>query len=237
MQAIIPAAGKGARMRPLTETCPKPLIKVAGKPLLEHVFDSLPEEVDEVVLIVSYLKEQIVAWGGDSFKGRRIIYREQANPAGGTGDALMCAKDVLKGKFLVLYADDIHGADALKKAVQEENSILAAYSPVPERYGAILLNENGALREILEKPEKSPTNLVSIGGFVMNDSIFKYKVPFSKTGELYLTDMFSAYAKDYTVRIVLQDLWLPVGYPQDIAIAEAILASRGFPIETASVTV
>jgi UDP-N-acetylglucosamine diphosphorylase / glucose-1-phosphate thymidylyltransferase / UDP-N-acetylgalactosamine diphosphorylase / glucosamine-1-phosphate N-acetyltransferase / galactosamine-1-phosphate N-acetyltransferase len=226
MQCIILAAGKGTRMRPLTETCPKPLIKVAGKPILEHVIDALPSEIDEVVIVVNYLKEQIMEWGGDSYNGRRILYRAQGNPAGGTGDALLCARDVLRGKFLFMYGDDIHGSEALRRAVKEEHAILATHSPVPERYGVLVPNEDGTLKEILEKPKNPPSNLINIGGFVINDSIFSYHVPLSTSGELYVTDMLTEYAKENPIKIIMQDLWLPIGYPQDIPLAEAILQAR-----------
>lgn len=226
MQCIILAAGKGTRMRPLTETCPKPLLKVGGKPILEHIIDALPDEIDEVVLVVSYLKEQIMEWGGEEFHGRRMHYRVQENPAGGTGDALLRARDILKGKFLFMYGDDIHGAPALAHAVREPHAILATHSPVPERYGVLVPHPDGTLKEILEKPKNPPTNLINIGGFVINESIFSYRVPVSETGELYVTDMLTEYAKENPVKIIMQDLWLPIGYPQDIAIAEAILEAR-----------
>lgn len=226
MQCIILAAGKGTRMRPLTETCPKPLLTVAGKPILEHIIDALPPEVDEVVMVISYLKEQIMEWGGEEFHGRRMYYRIQDNPAGGTGEALLRARDILKGKFLFMYGDDIHGKEALAKAVKEDHAILATHSPVPERYGVLVPHTDGTLKEILEKPKNPPTNLINIGGFVIDDTIFNYRVPVSDSGELYVTDMLTEYAKEHAVKIIMQDLWLPIGYPQDIPIAEAILEAR-----------
>lgn len=223
MQCIIPAAGKGTRLAPLTDTCPKPLIKVDGKPIIEHIFDALPEEVDEVIIIVSYLKEQIQEWGGAAHNGRRIIYREQANPVGGTGDALLCAKDILHDTFLFMYGDDIHGPRALREAVTHEHAILATHSPVPERYGVLVPNKDGTLKEIIEKPKNPPTNLINIGGFVIHESIFDYQVPLAPSGELYVTDMLTEYAKNHPVKIIMQDLWLPIGYPEDIQKAESAL--------------
>ncbi len=225
MQCVILAAGKGTRMRPLTESCPKPLLKVKGKPILEHIVDALPPEIDEVIVIVSYLKEQIIAWGGEEFHGKRMLYREQMNPAGGTGDALLCARDVLKGKFLFMYGDDIHGAPALKRAVHEDHAILGAHSETPERYGVLVPNADGTLKEILEKPENPPSDLINIGGFVINESIFDYEVPVSSSGELYVTDMLTEYAKANPVKILEQDMWIPIGYPEDIEKAEAVLAT------------
>ena len=212
-------------MRPLTDTCPKPLIPVLGKPILQHIIERLPVEIDEVVLIVGYLKEQIEAYFGTSFNGRRIVYRAQENFAGGTGDALLCAKDVLKNKFLFMYGDDIHGRDALSLAIKEDHAILSTHSDTPERFGVLIPNAEGMLEAIIEKPEIPPSNLINIGGFVMNESIFEYMVPVSKSGELYVTDMFTEYAKHNPVKIITQDVWIPIGYPEDIEKAEKALTS------------
>lgn len=227
MQCVILCAGKGIRMRPLTDTCPKPLIHVAGKPILQHIVEALPEEVDELVLIVGYLKEQIIAYCGNEHEGKRVVYREQENHAGGTGDALMCARDVLTGKFLFMYGDDIHGSTTLARAVQYDYAILGTYSDTPERYGVLIPNEDGTLKAILEKPKNPPSNLINIGGFVIDESIFAYAVPKSDTGELYVTDMLTQFAQDHPVHILEQELWIPVGYPEDVKKAETILTMLG----------
>lgn len=223
MQCVIICAGKGTRMRPLTDTLPKPMILVCGKPILQHIVEALPEEIDELILVVGYLKEQIEAFCGSEFLGKKVQYVTQDNFAGGTGDALLRAKDLLKGKFLFMYADDIHGKEALAKVVKEEHAMLGMHSDTPERFGVIEQNSDGSLNQIVEKPEHPTSNLVNIGGFVVNDSIFTYTVPVSESGELYVTDMLNAYAKDNQVKIVEQDVWLPIGYPEHIVEAEAVL--------------
>ncbi len=222
MQCVILAAGKGMRMRPLTDTCPKPLINICGKPILQHIVESLPKEIDELVLIVGYLKEQIMATCGSEYLGKKVTYCEQKNFAGGTGDALMCAKDVLHGKFLFMYGDDIHGKGTLAEAMKYEHAIIGARSLTPEKYGVLIPNEDGTLQTILEKPTNPTSNLINIGGFVINDSIFKYSVPVSHLGEHLVTDMLTEYAKDNAVKILEQDLWVPIGYPEDIKKAEAV---------------
>jgi len=224
MQCVIVCAGKGTRMSPLTDNTPKPLLFVHGKPILAHIIESLPIEITEVVLIVGYLKEQIIAHCGNEYLGKKVTYCEQKNFAGGTGDALMCAKGVLRGKFLFMYGDDIHGAAALKRAVACNHAILGTHSETPERFGVLVANEDGTLKAILEKPKNPPSNLINIGGFVINDSIFNYSVPVSTLGELLVTDMLTEYAKDNPVQILEQDTWIPIGYPEDIARAEAILS-------------
>jgi len=211
-------------MLPLTEHTPKPLIKVCGKPIIQHVVEALPAEIDELVLVVGYLQEQIREYCTSEFLGKKVQYVTQQNFSGGTGDALMCAKDLIKGRFLFMYADDIHGSEALKKAVACEHAILAAYTDTPECFGVLLANKDGTLSEILEKPKNPPSNMVNIGGLVLTDSVFKYVVPVSEEhGELIVTDMVTAYAKDNPVSIVMQEMWMPVGKPEDITKAEAVL--------------
>lgn len=214
-------------MRPLTEHTPKPLIPVCGKPLLQHVVEALPSSVDELVLIVGYLEEQIRDFCGEEYLGRKVGYVTQNNFSGGTGDALMYAKDMVQGKFMCMYADDIHGAPALQAASEEEYAILGTYSATPEHFGVLVGNEDGTLKEILEKPKNPPSNIVNIGGFVLDESIFNYEVHVSaEHGELLLTDMVTAFAKDHSVKIMSQDVWIPVGRPEDIKKAEEALCPK-----------
>lgn len=222
MQCVIICAGKGTRMRPLTETKPKPLIEVCGKSLLQHVVEALPREIDEIILVVGYLQEQIRDHCGEEFCGKRVRYVEQENFSGGTGDALLCARDMLHGRFMFMYADDIHGAEALQEAVAHDYAILGTYSDHPEDFGVLYKNEDGTLKAIIEKPKNPESNIVNIGGFVLDTRIFEYSVSVSEEhGELLVTDMFTQYAQDYPVRIVEQDVWIPVGRPEDIEKAEA----------------
>jgi len=224
MQCVIICAGKGTRMRPLTEHLPKPLIEVCDKPLIQHVVEALPKEVDELILVVGYLQEQIRAYCGNTFLEKKVTYVEQSDYSGGTGAALLCAKELLHGRFMLMYADDIHGADALREAVTYEHAILAAMSDHPEDFGVLVKNDDGTMQSIIEKPQNPPSNLVNIGGFVLDTHIFEYEVAVSSdSGELYVTDMFTQYAQDYPVQIVKQDLWIPVGKPEDIHKAAEIL--------------
>ena len=226
MQCVILCAGKGTRMHPLTVNSPKPLIEVLGKPILEYIVEALPSEVDELVLIVGYRKEQIIDFCDSEYLGKKVTYCEQENFAGGTGDALMCAKNILHGKFLFMYGDDIHGKETLMRAVTYDHAILGTYSETPERYGVLVPHEDGTLKAILEKPQNPPSSLINIGGYVLNDSIFNYVVPLSPSGELYVTDMVTEYAKVNPVQILEQDLWIPIGYPEDIGKAEEILTTQ-----------
>lgn len=223
MQCVLICAGKGTRMRPLTETTPKPLIPVCGKPVLQHIIEALPPEIDELVLVVGYLKEQIKAYCGDEYLGKRVRYCEQEDFAAGTGDALWCAKDLLHDTFLFMYADDIHGAPALQSIVREKHAMLAQRSDTPERFGVLVQNEDGTLKEIIEKPEHPQSDLVNVGGFLFTEAIFSYYDKIQKKDDSYLVELVEAYAAEHPVKVIVQDSWLPIGYPEHIAAAEAVL--------------
>ncbi len=226
MQCVILVAGEGTRMRPLTLEKPKPLIEVYGKPILWHIVEALPSVIDEIILVVSYKREMIREYCGKDFLGRKVRYIVQENPKGGTGDALMQAKGVVKRKFLIMYGDDIHGADALSQVVERESGMLAIHSDVPQHYGVLDLNADGTLRSIVEKPENPPSDLINIGGFVVSDDIFAHEPSVSHLGEVLLTDMVTEYAKHHPVSVIEQSLWLPLGRPEDIAKAEAVLCPK-----------
>ncbi len=226
MQCVILAAGKGTRLRPLTEDTPKPLIKVCGRTLLQYIVAALPDVVDEIILVVNYLEEQIREYCGEEFGGRRVRYVRQENAAGGTGEALLCARPYLRGRFLFMYADDIHGHEALATVVSHPYAILSAWSDEPQNFGVLIINPDGTLKAIEEKPVVPLSNLINIGGMVMDMDIFSYTAERSASGEIYITDMITQFAREHSVVVVPQDLWLPIGRVEDIAKAEARLCPR-----------
>ena len=100
------AAGKGVRMLPLTQERPKPLVHIAGVPLIEHVLRALPNDIDEVIIVVGYKAQMIQDHVGDLFEGKKIRYVHQWMPAG-TAHALSLAQPFLTGRFLLMNTDDI----------------------------------------------------------------------------------------------------------------------------------
>lgn len=215
MKAVILAAGVGKRMLPLTEIRPKPLVEIGNKSILAHILEALPPEIDEVVLIVGYKAEMIETVFGDTHNGRRITYITQEKPEG-TYKAVSLARPHISGRFLLMNADDIHGASALREALLHPLALIAATHEEPQHFGVVSLGEEGTLLEIVEKPAVPPTNLVSTGAMVLDERIFNYEVEASSSGEYYLPDALQKLARDARVEVVVQDLWLPVGRPEDI---------------------
>lgn len=219
MQAVIMAAGEGKRMRPLTLERPKPLVLVAGRPILEHIIDALPAEIDEVILIVGYMADMIREHFGDSYSGRRICYVHQWMPAG-TAHALSMAEPLLRDeRFILMNADDLHGTRALAEALSHPLSILVSEHPEPSKFGVIELTADGMLKSIIEKPEVPSTNLISTGAMVLDKRIFEFEAVRHESGEYYMTSPLNLFAKEHAIAVVEQDFWVPVGSPDDIAIA------------------
>jgi NDP-sugar pyrophosphorylase family protein len=222
-QAVILAAGKGTRLRPLTLNTPKPLIAVAEKPLIEHTLDVLPESITSVVIVVGYLGDQIREHLGETYKDKKIEYAEQG-PIHSTGGALISALALLEERFMVCNADDIHGPEALARLHTHELGLLAAETETPELYGILRVNDDDTLIDIEEKPEKPESNLVNTGVMMLDQRIFSYDVPLVGD-ELRLTDMVTALAADTAVHVEKQDRFCSVGYPEDIVRAEQELRS------------
>jgi bifunctional UDP-N-acetylglucosamine pyrophosphorylase/glucosamine-1-phosphate N-acetyltransferase len=224
MQCVILAAGEGVRMRPLTLTTPKPMLKVLGKTLLEHTIDSLPAEVDELIIVVGYLGDQIREYFKHSYGGRRITYVHQPKKLG-TYDALAMAEPFLKeGFFLVLYADDLFGPITYQRLVDAKSfAIVVQEVPNPERFGVVTLRPDGTVKEIEEKPEYPKSNLANCGPTALSKEIFKHPAPLHAKGEYFLTDSVAELALHHPVKVVRADWWMPIGYPEDLAKAEEFL--------------
>ncbi len=222
MQCIILAAGKGTRLRPLTETTPKPLVEVNGKPLLDHIVAALPSAIDELIIVTGYLGEQIREHCGSEYSGRRVTYVEQVEQKG-TGHALWLCKDLVKGRFLYMFADDLHGEQDLARVTSYTRAMLTLTTDTPERFGIVVRNPDGTLAEFVEKPEHPPSNLASTGVFVLDEHIFEFTPTVETKGEYYHTDMIREYAKHYPIAVVEQQTWIPIGYPEDIAKAATLL--------------
>ncbi len=151
MQAVILAAGKGTRMGVLTESTPKPMLLVRGRPVLEHIMDALPRECTEVILIVGHLHEKIRAHFGDMYQGKKLRYVEQGE-LNGTGGALFKAEPYLTDTFLVMNGDDICRAeDVLRCAQSPDWALLVQNVPEVGSAGKVILTPEGTVADILEK--------------------------------------------------------------------------------------
>lgn len=222
MQCVILAAGKGTRLMPLTENCPKPLVEVGGITLIDHIVRALPSSVDELIIVTGYLGHMIREYCGNEFYGRTVTYvtQEEQN---GTAKALWLCKDLIKGRFLFLFADDIHGKEDLARATSYTRSLLVASVTNPEKFGIVVRNPDGTLGLMIEKPEHAPSNCASTGAMVLDEHIFEFAPQVQVKNEFYLTEVIERYAQKYPIAIVEQSTWIPIATVDDVAKANTLL--------------
>ncbi len=224
MKAVIFAAGDGKRLHPLTLDRPKPLVEVMGKPLIQHIWEVLPDVIEEVIIVIGYKQEMMRNFLGHEFMGKKVFYVEQLEPSG-TAHALKLCKPHLENeeKFLLMYADDLHGKDGISRCIEHDSALLVSFVDDPRRFGVVVANDDGTIKHIEEKPKHPKSNLAVTGVYVLTPKIFDYEATHSKNGEYYLTDMIEQYAREFPCHVVESDFWIPIAYPHDILRAEEIL--------------
>ena len=225
MQAVILAAGKGTRMRELCHDCPKPMIKLLGRPLLEWRIESLPQSVDEVILIVGYLQEQIRAHFGDEWQGRKITYITQ-EVLNGTGGAMMLLRPILTGNVLVTNGDDLYHPIDLQKLIDETSeggAVIGMTVDDAEKYGLLEVHNDGSLLAITERPHDRKVGVVNTGTYIITPHFFDFPlVPITET-EYGLPQTLALVARKYKVTVTQATAWQPVGCPEDIPDTEAFI--------------
>lgn len=167
-------AGRGSRLRPHTLTVPKPLIPVAGKPivhrLVEDIAGVLNQPIEEVAFIIheSFGKqvEKDLIEIAQKLGAKGTIYYQ--NEALGTGHAIMCAKDSLSGSAVIAYADTLIRAD-FDLDTTADSVIWVKQVDKPEAFGVVNLNANGEIVELVEKPKEFVSDLAVIGIYYFKD--------------------------------------------------------------------
>lgn len=230
MKAVILAAGEGVRLQPITLTRPKHLIKVGGKPLLEHCLDAVKASgINETLIVVHYMADAIREHFGHGEKhGLRIEYAEQEAVLG-TGNAVGVAEPYVKDDFLLVYGDLLFSTEVVKKVIAEhEKEKPAATMAVvqvkkPEDYGVVELESGGYVKRIVEKPSRkeAPTNLVNAGVYVLSTEIFEKvrQTSASARGEWEITDALSLLLKEKKPVLAVQipsEEWIDIGRPWDL---------------------
>ena len=172
MKIVIPLAGFGKRLRPHTFTKPKPLINVAGKPVLGHVLDMFTrlEQVDEIIFITGHLGEQIEEYVTREYAHVKARYIEQKE-MNGQSTALYLAKDYLTGPMLMVFVDTIVETDlsALKNETADAVAWVKAVAD-PRRFGVAEVGPDGFVTRLIEKPQDMGNNLVVVGFYYFKDS-------------------------------------------------------------------
>jgi glucose-1-phosphate thymidylyltransferase len=173
MKIIVPMAGMGKRMRPHTLTVPKPLIPVAGKPIVQHLMEDIitvcPEKVDEIAFVVGRFgkeTENTLIKIAESLGAKGSIYY-QDQPLG-TAHAILCAKPALTGKVVVAFADTLFRTDANIDA-NSDGTIWVKQIEDPRQFGVVKVDANGVITDFVEKPREFVSDLAIIGIYYFKD--------------------------------------------------------------------
>ena len=225
MQAVIMAAGRSTRTHPLTATRPKPLVPIWDRPLLEHQLRQLDGLVDEVLLVVGFLREQIENRFGDALGGIRLRYVVQEQQRG-TADALLAARPHVTARCLVLNGDDFYHRDDLRGLAERGRGLLVTRAKDPENRAVVQLEED-VITGIVEKPKNPPKDAwCSVGGYCIERDDLRYldEVVPSPRGELELPDFILRLVEGSVVRAKRIDrFWLPITYSWDVLQAALFL--------------
>jgi UDP-N-acetylglucosamine diphosphorylase/glucosamine-1-phosphate N-acetyltransferase len=219
MYAVVLAAGEGTRMRPLTANRPKPLLPVAGKPLLEHVLDACAPVVDEAVLVTGYEAEAVEAHFGDSHDGLPLTYVRQDEQLG-TAHAFELAADHVDEPFLALNGDVLVTVELLESlATVEGTAMTVQHVEDPGNYGVVATDDD-RVTDVVEKPEDPPSSLANLGIYAFTPAMFDHMavVEESPRGEYEVTDAIQSYVEEgQPVHTVEHDgVWLDVGRPWEL---------------------
>jgi glucose-1-phosphate thymidylyltransferase len=173
MKLIIPMAGIGKRMRPHTLTVPKPLLPVAGKPMVQHLVEDIcamsREKIDEIGFVIGNfgkeVEQNLVKVAEKAGAKGRIFYQEEAL---GTAHAVLCASEILKGKIIVAFADTLFRGE-VKIDDAQDGVIWVQKVADPKAFGVVKLDKHNVITDFIEKPQKFVSDLAIIGIYYFRD--------------------------------------------------------------------
>ncbi|MDI3474439.1 MAG: UDP-N-acetylglucosamine diphosphorylase / glucose-phosphate thymidylyltransferase [Thermococcaceae archaeon] len=224
MKGVILAAGKGERLRPLTDDRPKVVLKVANRPIIEYILENLDPFVDEFVVIVRYKKEKLIEVLGDEFNGKPITYVDQL-PGDGTAKAIESAKEhVGDEEFIVANGDIYIEEDGIKELVaafrreKADAALLVKHFDDLSHLGKIEVEES-SVKRVVEKPGKVP-GYANLGVYIFKPEVFEFieKTSLSERGEYEITDTLNLMlnAGKRVVYAVYSGYWNDIGRPWNL---------------------
>jgi len=235
MECILLAGGEGKRMRPLTLTRPKPMLPIAGRPILELNLEILAKFFRKIYIVVGYKKDVIMQYFGTQFNDATLEYIEQKEQIG-TGNAILLLKNKLEeraDKFLAINGDIAVSENVIKNFINFQDkfkySMCLTYVENPGDYGVIEIeNETKRIAMIEEKPEKPKSNLINAGIYAFDKEIFNLlkNLEKSERQEYEITDAIKILIKNkeiYGYTMHKDEFWMDVGKPWDLLTANEIL--------------
>ncbi len=239
MKLIIPVAGKGTRMRPFTHTRPKPLLPVAGKPMIDHIMDALlPLRPSGAVFVTGHLKDQFEEHMRARYgKALPLSFVEQERPRG-TAQAIALAQEAFDEDVLIVFSDTIFDVDlSIIRKCEDDGIFWAMEVEDPRRFGVMVTDEDGYLARIVEKPREFVSNLANIGlYYIRNTKLLKEGLDvalerLARTDkEIYHVDAFTyMLAHGARIRVEKARGWYDCGTMEETLKTNEVLLSRSAP--------
>lgn len=236
MKAIIPVAGAGTRLRPLTYTQPKPLIPVAGKPIISFIIDQLLDiGVKEFVFVIGYLGEKIKNYVDQAYPNIHKTFVNQESRLG-SAHAIWTAREELRDadELIIFFGDTIIDVD-FQAVMDEPNSCLCVHKvDDPRSFGVVEFDEEGRISRLVEKPRIPRSNLAMVGfykikevGELFDALEFNITHNIRTDGEFPLTDALMRMVENQTIfRPIHVDNWFNCGKKDVLLETNAILLDR-----------
>lgn len=220
MKVIIPLAGKGTRLRPHTHTVPKPMLKVAGKPVMDYVLDDVRKlgNVSEVVYITGHLKDVVEKHARSAYGDLPSSFIEQ-KVQDGTAGAVALARSRVDEPVLIIFVDTIFDTDlSVIKTSTDDGIIWTKEVEDYQRFGVVVTDANGHMTQIVEKPSTPISKRANIGLYYIRnwkllfEGIDHVLTQPANKGEYYLTDAFQ-YMIDKGAKLKVIDVagWYDAG--------------------------
>jgi glucose-1-phosphate thymidylyltransferase len=235
VKVIIPLAGKGTRLRPHTHTVPKPMLKVAGKPVMDYVMDDVAKltGVTEVVYITGHLKETVERHARGAYPIPGVFIEQKVQD--GTAGAIALAKAQVDAPVLIIFVDTIFDADlSVIERCEDDGIIWTKEVEDYQRFGVVVTDANGYMTKIVEKPSTPISKRANIGLYYIKNWQLLYEgiahvlaQPANK-GEFYLTDAFQ-YMIDRGAKIRVIDVegWYDAGKLDTLLETNGVMLEKG----------
>ncbi len=235
MKVIIPLAGKGTRLRPHTHITPKPMLKVAGKPVMAYVLDELKRlgNVEQIIYITGHLKEKVEEYARSETDIPSVFIEQKVQD--GTAGAIALAREYANQPVLIIFVDTIFDADLSKvKTVDADGIIWVKEVEDYQRFGVVVTDKDGNMTKIVEKPKTPISKRANIGLYYIRNWKLLFegidwtlKQP-KNQGEYFLTDAFQ-YMIDKGAKIKVIDVegWYDAGKIETMLETNEAMLKRG----------
>jgi glucose-1-phosphate thymidylyltransferase len=235
MKVIIPLAGKGTRLRPHTHITPKPMLKVAGKPVMAYILEDLERlgTVEQVVYITGHLKEKVEQYTRENFRIPAVFIEQLVQD--GTAGAVNLAKPYVDQPVLIIFVDTIFDADlSVIDRTDADGIIWTKEVEDYQRFGVVVTDDDGNMTKIVEKPKQPISKRANIGLYYIRNWKLLYEgIEYvlgqpKNMGEYFLTDAFQyMIERGAKIKVIDVDGWYDAGKIDTLLDTNRVMLEKG----------